>query len=265
MNTNYNFNFLFPYAIIFLFVYLFNSILFLYLPKKPLQVDHISQNDIKYSSYNGFFTKEISIIENKEIKKEYLSIDKIVLKAIYLQNENIAWAVMQEKNSSKTKIVSLGEEYKSYILKKVFKTYVILEKYNKEYKIILNNMNTKLKYSINKVNKEDLFVSGNEVIISRKYLNSYINDLSKVWNNISINEIRKNGKIDGFKVFKVKENSVFEKIGLKKDDIIKKVNNKPLDSYNEAFKLYKNINKINYFVIEILRNNEIMELSYEIN
>ena len=73
------------------------------------------------------------------------------------------------------------------------------------------------------------------------------------------------GKISGFKVTKVNSKSVFAVLGLKKNDIIKKVNNKSLTNYNEAFKIYNNIDKINYFNILIIRDNKEMELSYDID
>ena len=268
MNTNYNYNFIYPYIFIFLFVYLCNSILFLNLPKKTLYVSENKTKDIKYSAYNSFFGKQ-KILEKKRKKradsKDYLSIDKILLKAIYIQNDNSGWVILQEKNSNKTSIIEQNEYYNSYKLKKLYKSYIILEKNEKEYKLALKDDLTKLNYTINSNKNVKIEVSGDDVKISRTYLNSYINDLSKVWENISIKEIRVNGKIDGFKVLKVKKDSVFDKLGLKQFDVIKRVNNQVLTSYNEAFAIYKNIDKTDFFLIEVLRNNEILELSYEIN
>jgi general secretion pathway protein C len=53
-------------------------------------------------------------------------------------------------------------------------------------------------------------------------------------------------------------------LGLRKGDIIKAVNNIELKSYNDAFSIYKKINKINNLNILILRNDREMELDYEI-
>ena len=54
-------------------------------------------------------------------------------------------------------------------------------------------------------------------------------------------------------------------MGLKEGDIIKSVNNSVLGSYADAFKVYNDVGNIKYLNIEILRNNELMELSYEID
>ena len=55
------------------------------------------------------------------------------------------------------------------------------------------------------------------------------------------------------------------KIGLKEGDIMKSVNNNKLTSYAEALNVFNEINNTKYVNIVILRNNEIMELNYEIN
>ena len=73
------------------------------------------------------------------------------------------------------------------------------------------------------------------------------------------------GKIDGFIIKKIAENSDFIKLGLKEGDIMKSVNNNKLTSYAEALNVFNEINNTKYVNIVILRNNEIMELNYEIN
>ena len=87
----------------------------------------------------------------------------------------------------------------------------------------------------------------------------------KIWKNISIHEVKKNGKINGFKVNKINQNSVFAKLGLKEGDLIIKLNNKKLDSYREALKIYKHIDDLDSVQIVVMRNNQEVELVYEIN
>jgi len=75
---------------------------------------------------------------------------------------------------------------------------------------------------------------------------------------------QKDGKIDGFKINRIANKSIFKELGLRKGDIIKGVNNIILKSYADAFKLYKNINKIDNLNFTILRDNQIMEMEYDI-
>ena len=43
------------------------------------------------------------------------------------------------------------------------------------------------------------------------------------------------------------------------------VNDSVLSSYADAFKIYNNIGNTKYINMEILRDNEVVELNYEIN
>ena len=72
-------------------------------------------------------------------------------------------------------------------------------------------------------------------------------------------------KIEGFKIERINKDSAFAKLGLKEGDIIKSVNNSVLESYADAFKVYNNMENTKYLNMEILRNNEIVELNYEID
>ena len=129
------------------------------------------------------------------------------------------------------------------------------------------NKNTN--YSITKIDKEEkqvekIIIDDGKVTVKRDYVNKYINNFNKIWKDISINEVFKNSKINGFKVTRIRSNSVFSKLGLRQGDILKEVNNIELKSYNDAFKIYKKINKINNLHIKVLRNNQEVELDYEI-
>ena len=154
------------------------------------------------------------------------------------------------------------------MLTKLYKHYVLFEKAAKEYRLDIKldnkNINYEVEQTVDNI-KENLVISNDSVTVKRDYLNSYINDIEKVWNNISINEVKKNGVLEGFKISSVAKESVFAKLGLKKGDIIKSINNNVLTSYADAFKVYNNINNTQYLNLEILRNNEIMELNYEID
>lgn len=47
-----------------------------------------------------------------------------------------------------------------------------------------------------------------------------------------------NGKVVGYKMAKVKKGSKWEKMGLKKGDVIKSINGQPVNSPTEAMELY---------------------------
>lgn len=273
MNTDFNklIQKLIPYSYIVLVAFLLSTALFIYLPKSGVDYIEESTTSLEYKKYDGFYSNVKTPTVKKEVKQkrqEVASLSQYILKGIYSTTSNSGWIIIENKRKNKSHILSQFENIDGYILTKLYKNYVVFEKAAKEYKLEIRKENKNIKYELTqKVEgvEEKIVVDADGVKIKREYLNSYVKDIDKVWNNIAINEIRQNGKIDGFKVSKVNKNSVFGKLGLKKGDIIKSINNNVLGSYADAFKVYNNINSTKYLNIEILRNNEIMELNYEID
>ena len=261
-----------PFFVVVAIAYVLNSVLFLVLPKSG--VDFEVKKDIALE-YRKFTIKKLfkekekqSIKVVKKVNQEYKLLSNITLKAVYAINAQKAWIIIANK-AGKTFILSVDEDHKGYKLIKVQSKYVIFEKANQEYKVEL--LKDKLNYSIKKMLKDspkvesEIIVLDDKVSVQRAYLNSYINNFEKIWKDITIIENKnKNGDIDGFKVTRVKAKSTFAKLGLEKGDIIKSINNIILRSYNDAFSIYKKINKIKDLNILILRNGREMELNYEI-
>lgn len=262
------------YFYIAIFAYMISSFLSIYLPKDDINFLQEDNKALEYKKFSGFYSNiKIEVVEKKEEKREIKvkNLDKYKLKAIYSTQENSGWISLEDEKQNKSYILSQWEDIDGYILTKLFKNHVIFEKEALEYKLeLLKDDDQKISYEITNKSevdgqKQTVLVKDDSVVITRNYLNSYINDIDKVWNSIEIKEIKKSNKIDGFKIFNIAKGSVFEKLGLKKGDIIKAVNNNILSSYADAFRVYNNINDIKFLNIEILRNNEVMELNYEIN
>lgn len=274
MNTNISnlIRKLIPYAFIVLFAYILTTVAFFYLPKSG--VDFVEKNDttLTYRQYNGFYS-QVKVVKKEPVKKKVkkqniMTLSNYILKGIYSTTSNGGWIIVENKRTKESSFISQNEMLDGYLLTKLYKKYIVFEKNSKEYKLEIQKKNENIKYNVSRKvdnTNENIIFDNDTVKVNRDYLNSYVKDIDKVWKNIAINEIKQNGKIDGFKVENVNKNSVFGKLGLKKGDIIKSINNNVLGSYADAFKVYNNINNTKYLSIEILRNNEIMELNYEID
>lgn len=270
---NINFNTLFqkslPFIYVILVAFLLNSIIFFYLPKNG--VDFI-KNDSLFLDYKKYgFYSNIKSIENKtnlENPKQIIqTLSKYNLKAIYFTSNYKGWVTIEEKSGEKSYILAQDEQIEGYKLFKLYKNYILLLKDNKEYKLEINEESSSNLLSVESPNNQnqEIVIKNNGAEINRNYLNSYVSNIDKVWKNIAIDELKNGDKIEGFKISKITKNSDFEKIGLKEGDIIKTINNNALNSYADAMKVYNNIKDTTYLNMEVLRNNEIVELNYEIN
>ena len=87
------------------------------------------------------------------------------------------------------------------------------EKSQKEYKLEMkekDNISYELTEDTDDI-KQNIIVKDDLVKVNRTYLNSYVQNIDKVWNNIAINEKKVGNKIEGFEVLKVNQDSVFAK------------------------------------------------------
>lgn len=267
MNINFSklFQKLIPFIYIILIAYILNSILFFFLPKDGVSYIKDSSSTLDYKKYD--FYSNIKKIEDRSFEqikdKPLQTLEKYDLKAIYFTAFDKGWITIEEKSRTQSHILAYGEEIDGYVLFKLFKNYVLFKKNNKEYKLEIKEKEIS-NFDMNQ-NNQQIEEKENGAVVKREYLNSYISNVEKIWSNISIQELRNGDKIEGFKIENINKDSVFEKLGLKKGDVIKSVNNNVLSSYAEAFKVYNNIENTKYLNIEILRNNEVVELNYEID
>ncbi|HFU76632.1 MAG TPA: hypothetical protein ENK66_10350 [Arcobacter sp.] len=277
MSTLYKnfFKFLYIILLVILLAYLINLALYFYLPKKPPVMEQNSYTSLEYIRYDikqAF--KETKVIKKKKVKEkkkktEYQLLSNITLIAIFDLGNGQGVITIAQKGKNENIILGIDEEFQGYILKEVYKDYVIFEKNNNQYRVALDlvkepKFTTAYTQTEEKKPENEISFENDEYKVKREYMNSYINDFSRIWKDINIQEYKIKGKIDGFKIGFIKKGSAFEKLGLKKGDIIKSVNNIKLKSYNDAFKLYNNIDKTTSLNILIQRDNQEMEINYEI-
>lgn len=276
MNSNINtiLQKAFPFITTIIIALILANILFLFLPKVGVEKKNNKSIELKYSSYSGFYSQKS--FQNKTSFEERKSQDrtqlgniqaKYQLQAIYSTTSNKGWIIVKEKSNNKTLILEHMEQLQGYTLTSLFKAYVIFEKNEKKYKMDLLKEKT-LSYKSTKntsYGDEKIMISDDKVLIKRSYLNSQIKDLSNVWKNIQIEELKKANKIEGFKVKYINKGSIFNKLGLVKNDIIQGINGKRIKSYRDIFKVLNEIDRVNELALSVLRNNEQVELNYEID
>ncbi|MCT7633792.1 hypothetical protein, partial [Aliarcobacter butzleri] len=266
MNINFNkiFELFLPFIYITIILYLFSTILFFFLPKSGVTFIDKNRFDLEYKRY-GFYIKSLDL-EN-ETNNSIQTLDRYDLKGIF-STQSGGFIIIEEKTVSKENLIlSLEQKVNGYLLKKIFKNYVIFIKNDKEYILKINDekptaFNTKIvnNESINNASSE----KNNLIVIDRTKLNSYLSDTEKIKNSIILQEVINGIKFDGFRVERIL-NDDFNKLGMIEGDIIKSVNKNTINSYQDLFKNFGNIKNERVFDIEILRDNKIMELNYEIN
>jgi len=276
---NINFNLFFKKIIVILYiyivVYLANTILFLYLPKQTIDYLGGSSYNIVYNRYNTSFAyKEKVIIKpvvkpKKVIKKAYSLTDNFTIKAIFA-NGDFSFVLLNIKGKDDTVTLNINESYNNYKLIEVYPKYIIFTKDGKKYRLnIGKNKQKDIVYEVEetvveKPDLNDIKVTNSGAIVNKNLITKYKKNFKQIWKEISIVDYKVDKKLQGFKIQRIKKNTPFDKLGLKKGDIIKSINNISLTSYAQAFQIYRKINSIKNLNIVIMRDNKEIELNYNI-
>ncbi len=256
------------------------TISLLFLPNSG--VEHIEKAKLKPLYYrvklaNKSKTAPIQAVKKPKKAPIVITMRGIKLLALYNSKESL---VVTVSKANKTKVLSKGEDIDGFILVSAGADYAIFKKGGKEFKLMLEGSTIKNPNAIkvikstptkqkikDKLKDKGIIVSsdGESKIVSKGLLTSYTKDIDKIWKDVGIGEHKTDGILDGFKVNFVKRGSDFEKLGLKRGDILKSINGQELNSYNAAFSFYKEIGDIDSLTLGITRNNQDMELEYEIH
>ena len=223
-------------------------------------------------------------LKQKEIKTPKIlnNIGSYKLLAIYRSPEHV---VITVSKGSKSSVLVKGDKIDGYVLTDATAKEAIFLRDGKSYRIRLTESSgsPKGKISVEYINSSDSHTSDESksedksdekgeiledesvTVIDRKLLNHYKKNINDIWKNIGISDVKKDGRIKGFKINFVKRGSDFAKLGLRRGDVIKSINGQEITDYKSAFESYKNIDAMNGLTLTIQRGKEEMELEYEIN
>jgi len=196
------------------------------------------------------------------------------LLALYHASDRL---VVTVEKGSKTTILAKGEKIDGFTLSSAGSNYAIFTKSGKEFRLTLSKIKNNGKgtamrttgrpRSIKNQDKKDttgIVEQDGVKVISRNLLGSYTKDVDKIWKDIGIGEHKVNGKLNGFKINYVKKGSDFEKLGLKRGDLLMAINAEALNSYGAAMNFFKDIENIENLTLTVQRNGKSEDIEYEI-
>lgn len=192
------------------------------------------------------------------------TIEQIYLRGIYATPKRGFIVVAKKANPSQTTIISLGEEYEGFVLHSILRSSVLFYKNAKEYILELESVGSNKQQALQGEKKQNATES-DKVDISKDDISYFKKNPEEIWKEISISELKDGEEMRGFEVKDIKKGSKFESLGLKKGDVIVKVNNVALKSYKDAIEIYENVGDISGIALSVLRDNQEVELVYEVN
>ena len=251
-------------------VKLFWSIVSFFLPIEGIDAEPVSEGGKLYYRYR-LATDNIQKSSPKRVSKSIPSIRRLKLLAVYKDaNETIAVV----GKSSKSYVLLKGDTIDGFRLEDVTQNSAEFIKGSKRYILKLKDIklskdsyqSIKKSPNIKKYTKvtQKVDKTPSVVTIQRENIDKYIKNMDKIWKDINIVDVKKDGKLIGFRVRYIRRGSFFEKIGLKRGDLIVEINGEQIVDYSLPMKKLKEINTLDGLTLTVKRDGEIKELEYEI-
>lgn len=249
---------------------LLSLVLSLYLPDKSIELSLSENYKPKYQrvSFDNMLNVPSTQKKNDESVKtpSGIEISNMLLKGLYGDKKSGFAIVALKSTPEKTTIISVGESFSGYELIEILSDGVMFRKNSQNYLLNMKKVEfndsyvTPVSSNVDNTQTEDVMKN-----VSKSDLSFYLDDPKRIWRDISIIEVKKGNKIEGFKITSIKAGSKMAKLGLKNGDVIIRANNIELNSYKDAFSIFNDINNITEMQVVVLRNNKEKEFVYEIN
>ena len=247
------------------------------LPKKGIEPNLEIGVKPLYYRYTLATKKEKVKTVAKNNKNHYIKpkpkpeeIRKFILKGIFDSTDKKLIVI---KYRGKSYVLAMGEMIEGYKFTKIYPDYVIFTKNGKEYELNLYkkghkeikkaHLDTIIPNRIRKKSKA-IEKEGDTTYISRNLFNKYKSNFAEIQKNIGVVPYMEGGKLKGFKISFVRKGSDFDKLGVKRGDIILSVNGEPLNNFKVPMRIFNNLDTLTAATITIKRGNEIKELEYEV-
>ncbi|MEN8147184.1 MAG: PDZ domain-containing protein [Campylobacterota bacterium] len=212
--------------------------------------------------------------EEKELAEYGPNISNMLLKGLFKRKDGGVVIIALKSKPKDSEVIGIDEAYQGYTLKKIVKNGALFDRNGETFSLFFSEEQQEERYAAEPRGLTDGIASGltNSMPnddggikqVAKSDINHYAKNIKQVWKDISISEVKKNGKTTGFKVTRIKPNTPFAQLGLRKGDIIIKANNKQMTSYKDAIAIYKGIDKLQALELVVLRNNQETEIIYEI-
>jgi general secretion pathway protein C len=107
-------------------------------------------------------------------------------------------------------------------------------------------------------------VSNRRITLQRAQIESALGNIGQLMGEAKIEPNMANGSPDGLLISDVKPNSLFRRMGLRNGDIITGVDGNPIETVDDALKLYENLKTSDGASVDIKRRGQNQTIEYKI-
>lgn len=185
------------------------------------------------------------------------------LAGVFLEDNAPPYAIIEDQKKNVQEVFNIGETvFGEATLKKIFSDRVEIERNGQLEELLLDVPGAGRDSTPSKGGVAAL--DNNLYVVEEAEVDKALENLPLVLTQARAVPYFKDGVSIGLRLFAIKSDSIFEKIGLKNGDILKSVNGSSLADLTQAIKLFEALKQERSISIRLERNLEEREHKYEI-
>lgn len=108
-------------------------------------------------------------------------------------------------------------------------------------------------------------IGENQVMMDKRFFDAQKSNMNDLMTQIrAVPHMGAEGTINGFQLFEIVKESIYDKVGLKNQDVLKRVNGQAINSVEGGLDLFNALKNDNHFTLDIVRNNQNKTITVDI-
>ncbi|MEX2352892.1 MAG: type II secretion system protein GspC, partial [Gammaproteobacteria bacterium] len=105
-------------------------------------------------------------------------------------------------------------------------------------------------------------ISESERVVSEQTFREQLQNLPQLMQQARAVPYSENGRQAGFRVVEVQDGSIFQDLGIEREDVIQSVNGRPVRNVDDALKAYSNLKTARSFQLDLLRRGRPLTIDF---
>jgi general secretion pathway protein C len=174
-----------------------------------------------------------------------------------------AYAVIEDTATKEQNLFRIGDTIQNATIKMILREKVVLNVNGKDEILKIEKDREGSKNSDSQAAKL-ITESSQNITVRRSQMESAVKDVNNLMKQIRIRPNFRNGKPDGLRLTGIRPDSIFSNMGLKSGDILTGVNGKDIESVDDIFKFYQNLQSSSSVQLQIKRRGMLKTIDYHI-
>lgn len=177
---------------------------------------------------------------------------------------SIARALIKKKGEKEPEIFKLWSEVYGYKLVGIDNSKIFLKRDKIVNTIDMYPKDEKIQQSTAPIVKKGIATKSTQALSRSEIQQKLLNNIDNALEGLRAGPNRIDGKIDGYKLFRVSENNFLYKLGARSGDIAKRINGHPIDSTEKLLGLWQSVQGESKITVDIERGGKLQTFEFNV-